>query len=108
MSEAAYLWLAGIACFLGLSALALAMKTHWQQVFVVPFTPLMQKCLRVFGVAAVALSAFFCGRADHPSMAVLVWLMLLALSAFVVALLLNRWPAVFRLIFPLQRLNKQA
>lgn len=108
MSEAAYLWLASVSCFLGLSALALAMKTHWQQVFVLPFTPVKQGGLRVVGVTAIALSAFFCGRADHPSMAVLVWIMLLPLTAVVVALLLNYWPAIFRLIFPLQGLGKRA
>lgn len=102
MNESACLWLASASCFWGLSALALAMKAHWQQVFAGPLSSVMQKWLRVLGVIALALSAFFCALADHPSMAVLVWIMLVPLMAAVVALLLNRWPAVYRFVFPLQ------
>lgn len=100
MNESTYLLLAGAACFWGLSALALAIKVHWQQLFVAPLSGSMQKCLRALGVIALAISAYFAGQADHPSMAVLVWVMLLPLMTVVIALLLNRCPAVFRLIFP--------
>jgi hypothetical protein len=46
------------------------------------------------------LAALCCLEADQPSMAVLVWLMLLALSAALVAIVLGAWPAALRLAIP--------
>jgi hypothetical protein len=71
---------------LGLAWLALAMEVHWAQVREAPPAPAgVRRALRVLGAAALAASLALCLRADHPSMAVLVWVMSLAAGALLVA-----------------------
>lgn len=45
--------------------------------------------LRVVGYCSLAVAFLLCLAADHPSMAVLVWVMLLALAAKSVASILS-------------------
>ncbi len=102
MSSAA-LWLlvATVLSLLGMSWLALAMKVHWQQVFnnrveqqnSLPNAGL----LRVLGGVAIISSGLCCLQADHASMAVLVWFMLLTLAAFTVAMTLTSRPGLLAL-----------
>jgi hypothetical protein len=97
MVEAAalYLMAAAVATLLGFAWLALAMDAHWKQVFgqIEPKAN-TRRVLRVLGGAALLASLGLCLLADRPSMAALVWVMLLALGALVVALALAwrpRW-----------------
>ena len=94
------LWLgaAFIACVAGFGWLALAMETHWQQVRGRASLPGagLRVALRAGGVLALAASLLLCLRADHASIAVLVWVMLLAAAALVVAFALSWRPAVLR------------
>lgn len=91
----------------GIAWLALAMDVHWQQargaqaqagratVF----------ALRALGVCALLASLLLCLRADHASMAVLVWVMSLAGAALLVAFTLAwrpRWLAWLTLGLPRQ------
>lgn len=84
-----------LASTCGLGWLALAMDVHWQQVRGDPAAgPACVRLLRVLGVAALLLALLLCLRADHPTMAVLVWVMALAFSALLVAFVLSwrpRW-----------------
>lgn len=89
-------------CTLGMAWLALAMDVHWQQVRGGNGTasPRVVRVLRASGFAALLLSLLICLRADHASMAALVWVMALAGSALIVAFTLSwrpRWlaPLVF-------------
>jgi uncharacterized membrane protein len=95
MSEAALLVLAALCSLAGMAAFALAMPTHWAQVAGAraPLSPAAQARLRQTGALALAASLGLCLVADHPSMAVLVWVMLLAVSAAGVAMWLSRRPA---------------
>lgn len=95
MSEATLLVLAALVTLLGMALFALAMPTHWAQVAGAraPLTPPRQRRLRQAGALALAASLGLCLAADHPSMAVLVWVMLLAVSASGVAMWLSRRPA---------------
>jgi hypothetical protein len=90
MSEALWLTAAGALSLAGMAWLALAMDVHWGQV------------MHRSAPAALALALAACLKADRPSMAVLVWVMLLAGSAVTVALLLARQPALLRVMFPLR------
>lgn len=93
MHDALLLVAALLSSVAGMGWFALAMKTHWQQVQVETFpTPAAVRGLRVLGVLALALSLLLCLRADHVSMAVLVWIMALAASALTVALILTWRP----------------
>lgn len=91
------LWLASalLAACVGMAWLALAMPAHWEQVR--GHAPLSRRrvlVLRVLGALALAGSLALCLIADHASMAVLVWVMSIAASALLVALLLSwrpRW-----------------
>lgn len=104
MSEALWLAAAAALSLAGMAWLALAMDVHWGQVMHRPATAAarLRRVLRTLGAAALALALITCLQADRPSMAVLVWVMLLAGSAIAVALLLARRPGLLRVMFPLR------
>jgi len=89
---------AWLVCAMGMACLALAMEAHWSQVRAGrALSPNGAWRLRALGVAGLALSLVLCLAADHPSMAVLVWVMTIGASALVVALTLTwrpRWLSV--------------
>ena len=80
-----------VACFattLGLAFLALAMDVHWEQVRRNAQTHSVQRLLHGIGAVALLVSLSLCVAVDHATMAVLVWIMLLAPAAALVAALL--------------------
>ncbi|MBK1687566.1 hypothetical protein CKO37_08590 [Rubrivivax gelatinosus] len=93
---------ATLCALAGFAWLALAMDEHWERVQG-GAAALPRRALRLLGAAAVVLSLVACLRADPPSMAVLVWLMLLAGAALAVALALAWRPALLRLAWPARR-----
>ncbi|MBT9494008.1 MAG: DUF3325 domain-containing protein [Paucibacter sp.] len=100
MVESAMLAGAALAAVLGFAWLALAMDTHWQQVHGQGATPaLSRRLLRVMGSLLLAASLVLCLQADHASMAVLVWAMLLAGAAVLIAFVLAWQPQWLRLIW---------
>ena len=97
MHEALTLAAAIVAATAGLAWLALAMETHWHQVrgTQLPSHSIVV-ALRVLGALALVASLLLCMRADHASMASLVWVMALAGAALIVAFTLTwhpRWLA---------------
>jgi hypothetical protein len=92
---------AGALTVLGFAWLALAMDTHWEQVHgqTGPASPTRQR-LRVLGSLLLAASLALCLLADHASMAVLVWAMLLAGGAVLIAFALSWRPQCLRLLWP--------
>ncbi|MFW2372874.1 MAG: DUF3325 domain-containing protein [Gammaproteobacteria bacterium] len=105
MNETLWLIAAASLMLLGMGWLALAMETHWKQVYDIKNVKPKQTLLRSIGWLAILASAICCLQADHASMAVLVWIMLLACSAVMVALTLSRIPMLLRHICP-RFLNK--
>lgn len=99
--------LAAISCLVGFAWLALAMNVHWQQVMKTGSAPSAptRKTLRVLGSVGLLVSAAFCFVADRPSMAVLIWLMLLAASAPSIGMLLAWRPQWLRVLWPTARAN---
>ncbi|MDH0864397.1 DUF3325 domain-containing protein [Mitsuaria sp. GD03876] len=95
MTEAMLLAGAAVAALVGFGWLALAMETHWDQAHAPrALAPRRALLLRIAGSVAVVGSLLLCLGADHPSMAVLVWFMLLAGSAITIAMVLSwrpRW-----------------
>jgi hypothetical protein len=90
---------AAIANLAGFAWLALAMDVHWAQVHGLRARATPAR-LRMAGGAALALSFGLCLGADHPSMAVLVWFMLLAGSAVAIAMTLSTRPRWLRWLWP--------
>lgn len=89
--------LATLSCFAGFVWLALAMNTHWQQVMNSSAPSAQVRImLRLLGSLGLLVSAVLCFVADGPSMAVLVWLMLIAAGAPAVGMLLAWRPQVLR------------
>ena len=95
------LWwlLAGAGCVAGFGWLALAMEGHWRQVRGGQ-APAAPGLLRGLGMCALLLSLGACLRADHASMAALVWVMMLAAAALTVTFTLSwrprwLWPLSF-------------
>jgi hypothetical protein len=95
MVSALLLLLAAVVTLLGMAWFALAKEPHWAQVrSAEPLTPPIKNTLRGLGATSLAASFFICLFADHPTMAVLVWIMLLAFGALIVAFALSwraRW-----------------
>jgi hypothetical protein len=98
---------AAVATLIGFAWLALGMEVHWTQVHgarpagpTTAATTVPTRRLRLLGAAALAVSLALCMGADHPSMAVLVWLMLLAGSAVAVAMTLSTRPHWLRWCWP--------
>lgn len=100
MTDSLWLIAAALSMFLSMSWLALSLKSHWQQVFPAQdFRPHKVR-LRSAGTIFLLLSAICCFKADHPSMAVLVWVMLLPCAAMTVAMTLSKHPTTLQLICP--------
>ncbi len=108
MADAAWM-LSGCACLAALAGcawLALAMEGHWQQVHArAGPAPAVQWLLRVLGAAGLLVSLGLCFAADRPSMAVLVWVMLLAAGASSVAMALAWRPTWLRCLWPVHRID---
>jgi len=96
MAEVLSLCGAALFSFTGIGWLALSLEVHWQQIFghQAVLSAGATKRLRLIGGAGLLLSAVFCFIADRPSMAVLVWIMLLAASATLMTQLLA-WRALW-------------
>lgn len=101
MAEVYWLWVAVLVTLPGMAWLALSLDVHWRQVVGPAATTGVSSpaaSLRLFGAACIAASLLFCLMADHASMAVLVWIMLAALSAAVVAATLTWRPSWLKLL----------
>ena len=86
MTSALLLLLAGVSTVLGMTWFALAKEPHWTQVRGnEPLTSQVKNTLRGLGATCIAASLFLCLFADHPTMAALVWIMLLPAGALLVA-----------------------
>jgi len=98
MSEALLLSLAALSALAGMAWLALAMEVHWRQVTgtVQALPRARRRGLRLVGALGLLASLALSLSADHATMAALVWVMLLALSAFAVAMLLSWRPQALR------------
>ena len=90
---------AAAAALAGLAWLALGMDSHWAQVHA-DRPQAGPGRLRALGAIALASSLGLCLAADHPSMAVLVWFMLLAGAAIVIAMTLSTRPRWLRWLWP--------
>lgn len=94
--------LAALAAVIGLGWLALAMDTHWAQAHGSPAPSAgAPRALRLLGAAALAIAFGLCLAADHATMAVLVWFMLVAGAAVAVAMTLSWRPHWLRRLWPL-------
>jgi len=94
MADAVMLLGALIACVVGMGWLALAMEPHARQVWGRALPTSRSTLLRTLGAFGLALALSLCLAVDHASMAVLVWIMALALAALLTAFTLAwcaRW-----------------
>jgi hypothetical protein len=99
MPDAVLLLLALVCTGIGMGWLALAMDVHWKQVRAMDARSRRTVVvLRVLGATSLTLSLVLCLRADTATMAVLVWMMLLAVSAASIAFVLSSRP---RMLAPL-------
>lgn len=95
------LGLAALASVLGCLWFALAMPVHWQQVHgSAALTGAAQVSLRVLGALGLGASLGLCLWAHHASMAVLVWVMLLALGVVCTAAALAWQARALRVLWP--------
>lgn len=101
--------LAAVSALVGFAWLAQAMAIHWRQVHGSEDRGRGERILlRVAGAAALAVSALLCLRADRPSIAVLVWLMLLAGTAPLIALTLAWRPRWLQVLWPWRQVLRRS
>jgi UDP-N-acetylmuramyl pentapeptide phosphotransferase/UDP-N-acetylglucosamine-1-phosphate transferase len=94
MPDAFWLSAALLAALLGMACLALAMDVHWRQVRNAARTRRSAVATRCLGYGLLAASLAFCLVADTATMAVLVWMVLLAVGATAVAFTLSWRPSL--------------
>jgi hypothetical protein len=95
MPDEFWLCAAFLLTVVGMGWLALAMDVHWKQVYAgAPRSRRAVVVSRCLGYGALTTSLALCLLADTATMAVLVWMMLLALSAGVIAFLLSWRPGL--------------
>ena len=101
MANTAFLLLlAALMALASFSWLALAMDAHWKKVQAGRNTVHPAKVLRAMGWLGLLVTAVLCFMADRPSMAVLVWIMLLAATAPSVGMILSWRPEWLRFFWP--------
>ena len=102
MAEANWLMLAAaaLASLLSMTWLALSLDDHWEQVqgSAAPNEG-TRKSLRAMGWLFLFASLLLCLGADHATIAVLVWLMLVPASALAVAMTLAWRPGWLRVLW---------
>lgn len=106
MFEGLLLLVASVLSVLGMVWLALAMDVHWAQARPLPIQDNTlnnkppQVALRTAAAVALALCFWVCLLVDRPSIAALVWVMLLIGGALVVAVLLAKRPSLAMRAWP--------
>ena len=94
MPDSVLLAAALVCAAMGMGWLALAMDVHWNQLCAGPRTRRSIVVLRTLGVASLFGSLVLCLIADTATMAVLVWMMSLAVGAASVAFVLSTRPRI--------------
>jgi len=85
------LLLAAILNVIAMRFLALSLPVHWKQVFVESeITQTKQYGFRIFSSLIFFISLVLFIRADHPTIAVIAWVMSLIVSAIFIAMVLSR------------------
>lgn len=104
MPEAFYLTAAALLSLVGMAWLALSMDVHWAQVKQIPLADSRppKATLKSLGYAALFVSLLVCLVADRPSIAALVWIMLMVGSAVAVAFALANRPGLLKVIWPVR------
>ncbi|HEX4878225.1 MAG TPA: DUF3325 domain-containing protein [Limnobacter sp.] len=88
--------------FVGMAWLALSMDVHWSQVKAIALheSEPPRRMLKALACTSLCAALLACWMADRPSIAVLVWVMLVIVSAVAVALQLSRAPKLLNLVWP--------
>ncbi|MEW6205044.1 MAG: DUF3325 domain-containing protein [Pseudomonadota bacterium] len=104
MLESLYLSAAAVLSVLGMAWLALSMDVHWAQVKQIPLAESRppRVLLKVLGYLALLVSLVVCMVADRPSIAALVWIMLMVGGAVAVAFALANRPGVLKVVWPVR------
>lgn len=102
MPEVIYLALASLLSVLGMAWLALAMDVHWAQARCIDLVDSKppSRLLRAIACLALLMSLIACLLADRPSIAVLVWVMLMTAAAVLIAWGLSKSPQVLKICWP--------
>ena len=102
MPEALYLTAAALFSLVGMAWLALSMDVHWAQLKQIPLADSHppKVILKALGYSALFVSLVLCLVADRPSIAALVWMMLMSVTAVSVAWVLSKSPRSLKAFWP--------
>lgn len=100
MTDTVWLLLAAVTMLLATGWLALSLQTHWRQVYGSGAAVPAVLRFRIAGWSALLVAALCCFKADHPSMAVLVWFTLFSAAAMTISMLLSYRPSWLRALCP--------
>ena len=96
MGNGLTLFAAFLCSVCGMAWIALAMEAHWTQLHQYALPVSQERLLKGLGWGALLISLALCLAVDHASMAALVWVMLIAASALLVAITLAWRPQLLR------------
>ncbi|HEX4916396.1 MAG TPA: DUF3325 domain-containing protein [Limnobacter sp.] len=104
MPEVLLLLAAAVLSWLGMAWLALSMDVHWAQVKQIALAQSRPPAVRLktLGYTSLLVSLVMCLLADRPSIAVLVWIMLMVGSATAVAMQLSKFPGLLKILWPVR------
>jgi Protein of unknown function (DUF3325) len=95
-----------VCCVLGCSWFALAKDVHWREAMgATALSRATQTRLRMLGATALLVSLTLSLTVDHPSIAALVWIMMLAAAAMLVAFALSWKAHWFAALVPWRRVE---
>ncbi|MCB1755161.1 MAG: DUF3325 domain-containing protein [Gammaproteobacteria bacterium] len=105
--NAVMLLAAFLVIYLSFAWLALSNDAHWQRVLQSRngSTPMIKAALRLLAINGLLISLQLCFAANHPSMAILVWIMMLATAAITVSFTLTWLPARLLRLWPMSTLK---
>lgn len=98
--DALYLFLACLAGTVGMGWLALSQARNWRAVMTGSMPGKVARWFRIAGWSAIFASLILCILRDGGSFAVILWPLILAVSAFVIAMALTYKPAVLKVLHP--------
>lgn len=99
MNETFWLIAGAASSFLAMVWFSMAMQLNCKQVFGREAKP-KAELLRSLAVLALVISGLCCLQADHISVAILVWVMNVIMSAFGASMLLSYSKTVIRILTP--------
>ncbi|MBL4670620.1 MAG: DUF3325 domain-containing protein [Arenicella sp.] len=93
-----YLLLAIGLTLAGCVSLALSQNRNWQNITETNLSSSTQRLIRTTGWVLLCIAFMICSARDGVSFAIILWLLLIGISSFIVAMILSFKPSLMSLV----------